>query len=431
MTNLQTTPAGAALVAVDVAKLRNEVLIEVPEAGRRRRLSVPNSRVEHDRLVAALQALGRPVVVGFEPTGHYHRPLAWRLSQAGFELRLVSSVALARTREALHNGWDKNDPKDAQVILHMLRIGAAKPYHDPLAHGINDIQELSKTHEVVSRAKTEVLHRIQTHYLPPYFPEIGRFLNSTRNAWFFALLDRFPVPAGITALGKEAFIAAAWDVAGRKVAKARLLGDIHDTAQSSIALPIAPDAPAVAMFRLVIAEARHLIRQRDAIERMAGELLGEHADFRRLQQIPGIGPINALAILAEAGDLRRFGHHRQFLNFCGLDLATHRSGQFRGRTKLSKHGNARLRRTLWMAAQVAIRQRENGFRDKFERYVARDRHDPDLRRKAFTAVTAKMARVVHAVIRSGADYRPFVERPVPGGGTPLIGAVRAPRRPCR
>jgi hypothetical protein len=32
-----------------------------------------------------------------------------------------------------------------------------------------------------------------------------------------------------------------------------------------------------------------------------------------------------------------------------------------------------LRRTLWMAAQVAIRQRENGFRAKFERYVAKDR----------------------------------------------------------
>ena len=431
MTDLRTTPAGAALVAIDVAKLRNEVLIEVPEAGRRRRLSVPNSRVEHDRLVAALQALGRPVVVGFEPTGHYHRPLAWRLAQAGFELRLVSSVALARTREALHNGWDKDDPKDAQVILHMLRIGAAKPYHDPLVHGTNDIQELSMTHDVVSRAKTEVLHRIQTHYLPLYFPEAERFLNSTRSEWFFAFLDRFPVPAAVTATGKEAFVEAAWGVVGRKVSKARLLADIHETARSSIALPIPPDAPAVAMFRLVIAEARHLIRRRDAIERTAGELLGEHADFRRLRQIPGIGPINALAILAEAGDLRRFGHHRQFLKFCGLDLATHRSGQFRGRTKLSKHGNARLRRTLWMAAQVAIRQRENGFRDKFERYVARDRHDPDLRRKAFTAVTAKMARVVHAVIRAGADHRPFVERPVPGGGTPLNGAVRAPRRPCR
>jgi hypothetical protein len=33
----------------------------------------------------------------------------------------------------------------------MLRIGVKNPYHDPLAHGINDIQELSMTHEVVSR----------------------------------------------------------------------------------------------------------------------------------------------------------------------------------------------------------------------------------------------------------------------------------------
>ena len=123
--------------------------------------------------------------------------------------------------------------------------------------------------------------------------------------------------------------------------------------------------------------------------------------------------------MAEAGDLRRFGHHRQFLKFCGLDLSTQQSGTFRGQTKLSKYGNARLRRALWMAGQVAIRQRENSFRDKFDRYVAKDRHNPDLRRKAFTAITAKMARVVHALIKAGADYRPFVEGPVPGGRTPL------------
>src|SRR3546814_2921275 len=104
--------------------------------------------------------------------------------------------------------------------------------------------------------------------------------------------------------------------------------------------------------------------------------------------IPGIGPINALTILAEAGDLRRFGHHRQFLKFCGLDLATRQSGLFRGRTKLSKYGSARLRRTFWMATQVAIRQPNNSFRDKLGRYVAGHADDPDRRRKAMTALTA-------------------------------------------
>jgi len=98
-------------------------------------------------------------------------------------------------------------------------------------------------------------------------------------------------------------------------------------------------------------------------------LLTDNPDYQLLTSIPGIGPINALTILAKAGDLRRFRHHRQFLKFCGVDLATIQSGTFRGQTKLSKYGNARLRRTLWMADQVTIMQRTNSFRDKFERYM--------------------------------------------------------------
>ncbi|CCV09194.1 hypothetical protein MESS2_890003 [Mesorhizobium metallidurans STM 2683] len=34
-----------------------------------------------------------------------------------------------------------------------------------------------------------------------------------------------------------------------------------------------------------------------------------------------------------------------------------------------------------------------------------------------TAITAKMARVVHAVVEDGSEYRPFVEERVPGGRT--------------
>jgi len=419
MTNAHSIPDNAVLVAIDIAKARNDVLIEITGQKRRRRMVVQNTRAEHDRFIDLLRSFERPVVAGFEATGNYHRAVAWRLLDAGFETRLISSMALARTREAIHNGWDKNDPKDAQVILHMLRTGLSQYYQDPLAAGISDIQELSKTHEMVSKAKTETLHRILTHYLPLYFPEIERFRQNSRSEWFFAFLEQFPTPASIVALDKEAFVSAAWDVVGRKVSKARLIADIYETARESIALPIPIDSQAVAMFRMVLAEIRSLIRQRDAIEAKAEDLLGGQRDYEALKQVPGIGPINALTILAEAGDLRRFGHHRQFLKFCGLDLSTHQSGTFRGQTKLSKFGNARLRRTLWMAAQVAIRQKENSFREKYERYVAKDRNNADLKRKAFTAVTAKMARVVHAVIKSGNQYRPFFEGSAPSGRTPL------------
>lgn len=298
MTDHHSIPSPCVLVAIDVAKTRNEVLIEIPGKARRRRLSVLNTRAEHDHLVALLIDLGQPITCGLEATGNYHRPIAWRLLQAGVDVRLVSSVALARTREALHNGWDKNDPKDAQMILHMLRCGISQRYHDPLAAGINDVQELSKTHDAISKAKTEVLHRILTHYLPLYFPKIERFRHNSRSEWFFAFLEQFPTPGSIIAMDKPSFIAAAWDVVGRKVAKARLLGNIYETAAASIALPIPPDSPALQMFRLVLTEARSLIRQRDSIEAMADELLRDNTDYRLLRQIPGIGPINALTILA-------------------------------------------------------------------------------------------------------------------------------------
>lgn len=189
-------------------------------------------------------------------------------------------------------------------------------------------------------------------------------------------------------MDQDTFIADAWEVVGRKVSKERFLADIYHTAKASVGLPIVQDSDAALMFRMVLAEGRSLIAQRNAIEDRAVELLKDQQDYQLLTSIPGIGPINALTILAEAGDLRRFGHHRQFLKFCGMDLATIQSGTFRGQSKLSKYGNARLRRTLWMAGQVAILQKTNSFRDKFERYIARDRHNLHLRRKAHTAIAA-------------------------------------------
>jgi len=123
--------------------------------------------------------------------------------------------------------------------------------------------------------------------------------------------------------------------------------------------PVAADSEAVAMFRVVLAEMRHLCEVRQQLEQRSASYLGDKIDFLRLQQIPGIGSILALNILAEAGDLRRFGHYRQFLKFCGLDLSTQQSGQFRGVTKLSKYGNARVRCAFWMAATIAIQQKEN------------------------------------------------------------------------
>ena len=83
------------LVAIDISKARHEVLISVPGKKRRRRLTVLNQLDDFNRLAATLSEYGRPVRVAFEATGNYHRALAYHLGTAGFETKLVSSVALA------------------------------------------------------------------------------------------------------------------------------------------------------------------------------------------------------------------------------------------------------------------------------------------------------------------------------------------------
>ena len=76
-----------------------------------------NSAEDYGRLVAFLRTLPGTVRVALEPTGNFHRTLAFHLISAGISVVSVSSVAGARYREAMFNSRDKNDPKDATVIL--------------------------------------------------------------------------------------------------------------------------------------------------------------------------------------------------------------------------------------------------------------------------------------------------------------------------
>lgn len=415
-----------ARVAIDVAKAWNVVLMETA-AGKRRRFRVANNRSDHDRLVQLLKDQNVRCQIALEPTGNYHRPLAHRLLSEGFEVYLVSSVAAARFREAMFNSWDKNDPKDAAVILELLKQGRVQYYHDPVAVGIHDLQEISKTYVQVTMARTRLQHSLLTHHLPLYWPEFGRYWHSSRADWFVRFLIRFPVPAAVRRLDREAFIQEAGPLVGRKVNKRAQLDEIYELAGETIALPIDPGSFAIQAFRLQLERYLSLNGLRKRLEEWAEEALAASEDFALLRTIPGIGPVLALIILAETGDLRRFGHHRQFLKFCGLDLAKSQSGASRGREKLSKRGNARLRYAFWLAGTVAVRMRENSFREKYHRYIGSDPTDADLKRKALTAVMAKMARVAYAVVKTRTPYRTYFEAAVPSGSIPLSRAVEAVR----
>jgi len=79
-------------------------------------------------------------------------------------------------------------------------------------------------------------------------------------------------------------------------------------------------------------------------------------DRELLETIPGVGRTAATQILAELGDHRRFDSARQAAAYAGLTPFHHTSGtSVRKEPRLSKIGNARLRKAMYFPALTALR----------------------------------------------------------------------------
>lgn len=75
-----------------------------------------------------------------------------------------------------------------------------------------------------------------------------------------------------------------------------------------------------------------------------------------LESIPGIGAATAALLLAELGDIAQFRSARQVAAFAGLVPRLRESGtSVRGRSRLSKVGSSRLRKSLYFPAITALR----------------------------------------------------------------------------
>lgn len=53
--------------------------------------------------------------------------------------------------------------------------------------------------------------------------------------------------------------------------------------------------------------------------------------------------------------------------------------------------------------------RENSFRYKYERYIKINGGSADTKRKAYTAVAVKLARVAHSIVKNDVDYHGYHE----------------------
>jgi transposase len=104
----------------------------------------------------------------------------------------------------------------------------------------------------------------------------------------------------------------------------------------------------------------YLIEEIKDTERLIREHIDNHPDLKEqsdlLDSIPGIASTTAALLLAEITNFKQYKSTRQVAAYAGLVPRERRSGSsVRGRTCLSKIGNARLRKALYFPAITALR----------------------------------------------------------------------------
>ena len=125
---------------------------------------------------------------------------------------------------------------------------------------------------------------------------------------------------------------------------------------------------------------------------------------RRLDAIPGIGPLTATALIAAIGNGGAFRKGREFAAWLGLVPREHSTGGKQKLLGISKRGNGYLRKLFVQGARAVLKYRDkqcSGLRHWLAELSSRSHCNV-----VGVALANKLARMAWAVLASGDAYRP-------------------------
>lgn len=121
-----------------------------------------------------------------------------------------------------------------------------------------------------------------------------------------------------------------------------------------------------------------------------------------LDSIPGIGETTAALLLAEITDITQYASARQVAAYAGLVPRERHSGSsVRGRTRLSKIGNSRLRKALYFPAITALR-----CSPFFKAWAEGLRARGKCKMSVIGAAMRKLIHLAYGVLKTGKPFDP-------------------------
>jgi transposase len=152
----------------------------------------------------------------------------------------------------------------------------------------------------------------------------------------------------------------------------------------------------------LLEEYERIVEILEKIEKDILASLSEIPMAKQLRSIKGLGPIFIAAILSCAGDLRQYAHGRQLLRKAGLNLAERMSGKYKGQIMLSKRGDAKLRKYMYLAT-ITLVGTNPVFRQMHENNVQIKQMKKN---QSVFKLLGKLARILVGIVQSGESFSP-------------------------
>ena len=385
---------------VDIAKM-DHVIGAVDETGAEVAKPMPfkNSEAGFERCVAWLESVAESaddVFVGMEATGHYWMACFAYLTAAGYRVCVVNPMQVHAMRRFKGLAGVKNDRVDARLIAETLRQGD----YDETRLATDEVQALKQLTRYHQGLKQE-LATVKTQaicVLDAYFPEYSGLFSDMFGAASLKVLAECPTPSEVNRK-RASSIAKLLSEGSRGRLGADKAAQVKAAARSSIGIRLGEDAASFQL-RTMVSQIEFLNQTIAKVEREVSALLEKIEP--NITTIPGVSTTTGAQIVAEIGDVGRFGSAASVVKYAGLNSGVDESGKFSAKgVPITKHGSPYLRRSLWLAAN-----RARQYDDRLREFYEKKRREGKPHRVAVTAVARKLCHIVYAVMRDGEPYDP-------------------------
>lgn len=142
-----------------------------------------------------------------------------------------------------------------------------------------------------------------------------------------------------------------------------------------------------------------------AVEKQLADLIKKDGQLEHktnlITSIKGVGKMTAYKILAGIPNIHIFQTAKQFAAHMGVSPKQHQSGKYMGRTTISRIGDSRLRKALYMAALSA--KRYNEALQPFVKRLASNGKSP---KSIVCAVMRKLAHLIFGILKHNRPFDP-------------------------